>query len=131
MDIAASPSLVVVGKVDIKDVALLKAEHDPPVSADRDAPKTFEIAPQGMEPPAGKQAHLTRLLGGIECGEDVRDLLGLASGNAAAVVIVLASLARGEQELFAAGRSSRSFLRHAPGAAAACRRRSDPPADRR
>jgi hypothetical protein len=59
----------------------------PPVSADRDAPKTFEIAPQGMEPPAGKQAHFTRLLGRIECGEHVRDLLGLASGNAAAVVV--------------------------------------------
>jgi hypothetical protein len=87
MDIAASPSLVVVRKVDIKGIALVEAEDDPPVPGDGDAPKSLEVTLQRVEVPAGKQPHVTRLLGRIEGGEHVRDLFDLAGGNAAAVVV--------------------------------------------
>jgi hypothetical protein len=79
--------LVVVGQIDIKGVALPEAENDPPVPRDRDALQALEVALQRVEPPAGKQAYVARFLGRIERGEHVRDLLGLAGGNATAVVV--------------------------------------------
>jgi hypothetical protein len=83
MDIAASPSLVVVRKVDIKGIALVEAEDDPPV------PRVVTLQNPLRSPFNGWrcQPHVTRLLGRIEGGEHVRDLFDLAGGNAAAVVV--------------------------------------------
>lgn len=77
---------MIVCQVDIEDVALFEAKHDSPISSDSDTPQSLEVAFQGVKPPAGKQRHVARFLGGIECGEHIRDLLDLIGRDAAAII---------------------------------------------
>lgn len=40
---------MIIEEIDIECIAFLETENDPPIAADRDAPKAFEIAAQSMQ----------------------------------------------------------------------------------
>jgi len=46
----ASYSLVVIDQINIRGVALLKAEDDPPIGTNGDTPVSGEVAPQRVQP---------------------------------------------------------------------------------
>ena len=58
-------SLVIVNKIDVGHVAIFKAECDPPVARNRNAPRASPVTPEGMQS-VPRQIKFARLCGYIE-----------------------------------------------------------------
>jgi hypothetical protein len=82
----ASCALVVIEQINIRSVALLEPENDPPVGADGDTSITCEVAFQRVQPPA-RQVEMARLCRLIEPGS-MRVILSARSGIYLATVVV-------------------------------------------
>jgi len=61
---------MIVHEIDVKRIASIEAEYDPPISRHGYAPAALELAPQTMDPPPWEQAKLTNLSGGVHRGEN-------------------------------------------------------------
>jgi hypothetical protein len=79
---------VVIDQINIRSVALLEPENDPPVGADGDAPIACEVAFQRVQPPAW-QVEMARLCRLIEAGQHARHLVGVLRVYLAAVVVFI------------------------------------------
>jgi hypothetical protein len=51
---------MVVEKTHVEGISIFKAENDPPIGADRDSEKTFQIPLEGMQS-KGRQVHALKL----------------------------------------------------------------------
>ena len=56
---SSSPSMVV-DEIHVESISIFKAENDPPIGADRDSEKTFQIPLEGMQS-KGRQVHTLKL----------------------------------------------------------------------
>ena len=79
---------MVINEVYIPGVALIEAEDDAPIAADRNAPKAFEPAFQQMQVPAWKQPHFTRRFRCVQGGQHVQKLFFLARRHSARVPLL-------------------------------------------
>ena len=77
---------MVVDEIDVEGVAVFEPENQPPVSGDGHAPRTFQLTLQRMQTPAGEQRDVGRLLGRIDGGENVGDLLRLIRRQSGGVI---------------------------------------------
>jgi hypothetical protein len=59
---------MIVDEIDIECVAFLEAKNDPPIAADRDAPKALEIAAQPMQAQT-HDLHVVDRNGGLQTGQ--------------------------------------------------------------
>src|SRR5579862_6873685 len=76
--IGISNSLVVIDQVNIAGAVglFVVAENQPPVSRDSQAPYSFPVAFQRMQPPAGKPAELFQCFGGFDGEQELAQLIG-------------------------------------------------------
>ncbi len=72
---------MIVNQVNIISVAFVKAEDDAPVCPDRNAPKAFKVAFQGMQPETG-QVHVFRLARAVQNGKDIFYFLNVIGADA-------------------------------------------------
>jgi hypothetical protein len=78
-------SYLVIEQIDIRSVALLEPENDPPVGADGDAPIACEVAFERVQPPH-RQVEMARFCRLIEPRQHARHLVGVLWVYLAAVV---------------------------------------------
>ena len=79
---------MIIHKINIGDVGTIESKDDPPISLDRDAPVTSEIAFQGMKPPAG-QAQMLRLRCASKTFQHACNLIDVLGIQLAPVVILV------------------------------------------
>lgn len=77
---------MIVHKVDIRRLAILEAENDPPIGAHGQRPKPSEIAFQRMQP-KGRIIEIGRLLGGVQQGQYLLDLAHMLGIHAFGIVV--------------------------------------------
>src|SRR3989304_746391 len=73
------PPLMIVHQIKVKCVTLLEPEDHPPVTAHGDAPESFQLTLQRIQPPTGKQTNLLRVDGFVDRPQDVRYFLHQSS----------------------------------------------------
>lgn len=69
---------MIIHEIELERIAALETENNPPVSAHRDAPKIPEVTLQRVQAPAWEERHILDLHGGIDCRENVADLVSQA-----------------------------------------------------
>jgi hypothetical protein len=65
---------MVVGEIDIKSIAFLEAKNDPPIAANRNAPKAFEVAARPMQAQT-LDLHVVDRDGGIQAEQQAGNLI--------------------------------------------------------
>ncbi len=80
---------MVVNEIDVKSVTLVEAKNYPPIAADRNAPKAFEVAAQPMQAET-LDLHVVDRDGGIQAEQQARNLVDqVGPGPQFAPIIVL------------------------------------------
>jgi hypothetical protein len=77
---------MVVDEIDVEGVTLFEPENQPPVSGDGHAPMTLQFTLQRVQTPTGEQRDVGGLLGRIDGGENVGDLLRLTRRQSGGVI---------------------------------------------
>jgi hypothetical protein len=80
-----------IDQVNVVDVAVFKAEDDPPVCRHAHGPEALRVSAEAMPPEAGK-VHLADIIGLIEACKNTRDLFDLIGARTSAIVRVIKPL---------------------------------------
>jgi hypothetical protein len=76
---------VIIDQIDVYDIGALEAKNDPPIRADRDAPKIRQIAFELVQPET-RQIHVFRRGGSVEARKNDPDLFYVFRVHATNVV---------------------------------------------
>ncbi len=78
---------MVVDEIDVKSVAFLETENDPPIAADRNAPKTPEVSAQSMQAQT-LDLHVVNCNGGIQAEQQARNLVDQIGPQFASIILL-------------------------------------------
>ena len=62
---------MIINQVNVERVTFFKAKDNAQIAANANAPKTFQVAFQRMQSPAGKQSDFVRTCRLVDCQENV------------------------------------------------------------
>ena len=77
---------MVVDEIHLERITVLEPENQPPVSGNGHAPKTLQLTLQRMQALAWEQRDVGGLLGRVDRGENVGDLLRLTRRQSGGVI---------------------------------------------
>ena len=78
---------MVIHEIDIQSITVIKAEDNPPVTGNADAPDVFEIAFETVQAVAGK-IHVRRLRRHVQVGQNVFDALRLIGAKLTRITFI-------------------------------------------
>ena len=86
-----SPSLVIVDQINVVRIAIFKSEYESPITGNRNAPYSFQIALERMQS-VSWQIYVPRLAGSIEVCKSESDPIQQISAYPAGVVPLMEAL---------------------------------------
>jgi hypothetical protein len=81
---------VIIEEIHVKGVTVFETEYDPPIPADCNAPKAFQVAAQPMQPQP-LDIHIVNSDGGLQAKEQARYLVDEIGPQLASIIVLIQS----------------------------------------
>jgi hypothetical protein len=78
---------VIIEEVHVEGIALVETEYDPPIAANGDTPKAFQVAAQPMKSKA-LDIHVVNRNGSVQAREQTRYLVGQIRPQLASIIVL-------------------------------------------